>query len=167
MNKRKIILVAHNVRSANNVGSLLRTADGLGVEMVYLTGYTPYPIHDGDRRLPHEAIKVSKQIQKTALGAQNSVNWKYVEDVFWLLTMLESSGSKIIALEQTPGAIDLSSFKAGSEIVLVVGSEIGGIEKSVLELADTRLQIPMLGDKESFNVAVAAAMALYHFRFVA
>jgi 23S rRNA (guanosine2251-2'-O)-methyltransferase len=159
---RQVALMVHNVRSAHNVGSLLRTADGLGVERVYLAGYTPYPLSGSDERLPHIAARVTKQIHKTALGAEDSVGWTRINDTAKCLKALKSRGYTVAVLEQTPEAIELSQSESAEKIVLVVGNEISGVDGSILEAADVHLQIPMRGQKESFNVAVAAAIALYH-----
>jgi tRNA G18 (ribose-2'-O)-methylase SpoU len=162
---RNIILIAHNLRSCHNVGSLLRTADGLGVEKVYLTGYTPYPKIEHDDRLPHLANKISAQIHKTALGAEDFVTWNHESNIVQVLTSLKRAGYTIVALEQAKHSINLNEFKPVERVALVVGREVEGIEPEVLELADTIVEIPMFGRKESFNVVQAAAMAAYHYRF--
>ena len=161
---RKIVLVGHNIRSAHNVGSLLRTADGLGVSRVCLSGYTPYPSSTTDKRLPHLAAKIDRQIHKTALGAETSVTWSHFDDVFTLIDQLRKEGFLIAALEQSADSTDLNQFQPPQSIALVVGSEVEGLDSRVLEASDVRLEIPMLGAKESFNVAVAAAIAIYCLR---
>ena len=88
----KIVVIAHNIRSTHNIGSLFRTADGLGVQKLYLTGYTPYPHYEDDERMPHIARKTHKQISKTALGAEETVEWEYAEDVFSIIKKLRKSG---------------------------------------------------------------------------
>lgn len=167
MKQRKIVLIVHNVRSAHNVGSLLRTADGLGVERVYLSGYTPYPEAPDDKRLPHIRARATQQIHKTALGAESSVTWSHAEDIERLIKDLQQKGYEVIALEQASNSKALPSYKSPKNTAIIVGSEVGGLDQEVLALADTALQIPMLGGKESFNVSVAAAIALYHLRFQA
>jgi 23S rRNA (guanosine2251-2'-O)-methyltransferase len=162
---REIILIAHNLRSAHNVGSLLRTCEGLGVKKLYLTGYSPFPLSKHDHRLPHIALKVHKQIQKTALGAELSQTWECRSDIEKLLGEVEKAGYKVIALEQTSSSADLSSFKAPSKVALIIGNEVEGIEKYILEKITTHLDIPMKGKKESFNVVQAASMALYEFTY--
>ncbi|HLA49153.1 MAG TPA: TrmH family RNA methyltransferase [Candidatus Saccharimonadales bacterium] len=159
-----LIIVVHNVRSAHNVGSILRSADGLGIERVYLTGYTPYPPSPGDQRLPYLAQKAGRQIHKTALGAEATVRWQHEPDVIKAIDKLRAAGYRIAALEQTSKSLNLAGFKPPGKLALVVGSEVGGLDKMVLELCDSYLQIPMSGQKESFNVAVAAAIALYHLK---
>ena len=158
---RQVVLVVHNVRSAHNVGSLLRTADGLGVNKVYLSGYTPYPMTEADERLPHVAKKVDTRISKTALGAEKSIKWQRTEDISAVLEKLAGGGYLIAALEQTASAVDLNKFRPPEKIALIVGTEVGGVEKPVLDMAAVHLQIPMRGAKESFNVAVAGAIALH------
>lgn len=162
---RSIVLISHNLRSCHNVGSLLRTADGLGVVKVFLTGYTPYPLSENDTRLPHIADKMSKQVSKTALGAESSQPWEYRENVFYAIDRLRNEGYKVYALEQTPKSRPLPEFSPPDKLVLVVGREVNGIEQEVLKTCDGTLEIPMHGQKESFNVTQAAAMALYHARY--
>lgn len=165
MVNRKLVLVVHNVRSAHNVGSLLRTADGLGVSKVYLTGYSPYPIRPGDERLPHIRDRVDRQIHKTALGAEKSVDWEYTADLPALIPKLRLDGLIVLALEQSAGAIDLPGYKAVSDTALIVGNEVSGLEIDILGACDRTVSIPMAGRKESFNVAAAGAMALFHLRY--
>ncbi len=164
--KRKIIIVAHNLRSIHNVGSILRTADGLGAHRVFLSGYTPYPIHPGDIRLPHLAAKIHKQIQKTALGAETSVNWQYFSDITSVFVKLKSEGYKIYALEQAANSIKLNDYKPEDKLALIVGREVEGLESEVIKNCDGVIEIPMFGAKESFNVAQAAAIGLYHCTFM-
>lgn len=160
-----IVLIAHNLRSCHNVGSLLRTAEGLGVKQVLLTGYTPYPLAPDDERLPHLAAKIDKQIHKTALGAEHQVAWKHIEDIGEALDDLRSQGFMLAAVEQTIESITLPNFVPPEKIALLVGREVEGVEPEVIALCDRALEIPMFGQKESFNVVQAAAMALYHCRF--
>lgn len=162
---RDIILVAHNLRSAHNVGSLLRTAEGLGVQRVILGGYTPHPAHANDRRLPHEADKAGRAIEKTALGAETMVKWEYHADILPVLEKLKKQGYVVVALEQTDDAHLLHKYHPPHKIALLVGREVEGVEPEVLAACDTALEIHMFGKKESFNVTQAAAMALFHCRF--
>ena len=164
---RSLVLIAHNIRSTHNVGSLLRTADGLGLETVYLTGYTPYPLTANDERLPHLSQKIDNQIVKTALGAEKSMSWQHVAEITPLLNQLRNDGYQIAGLEQAAGAIKLPDYQPPQKCAIIVGREVEGIEPEVLKLADTIVEIPMLGAKESLNVVQAAAMALYHCRFMA
>jgi tRNA G18 (ribose-2'-O)-methylase SpoU len=162
---RSIVAIAHNLRSTHNVGSLLRTSEGLGVECVYLTGYTPYPAIEDDPRLPHQASKTTRQIAKTALGAEKSQNCHQEEDIFTVLGQLKADGYIVVALEQTDASLNLSEFHAPDKIALIVGREVEGVEEEVIRLCDMTVEIPMFGQKESFNVVQAASMALYHCRF--
>jgi 23S rRNA (guanosine2251-2'-O)-methyltransferase len=162
---REITLIAHNLRSCHNVGSLLRTAEGLGINEVYLTGYTPYPQQSNDERMPHLSAKITKQIHKTALGAEAMVSWQHIEAITPLLHELKSDGFTVVAIEQAPRAIQLPDFRPTDKLALLVGREVEGVEQEVLNLCDEILEIPMFGKKESFNVVQAAAMAMYHCRF--
>jgi 23S rRNA (guanosine2251-2'-O)-methyltransferase len=162
---RSIIIIAHNLRSTHNIGSLLRTAEGLGVDMVYLTGYTPFPMQTDDIRLPHIAQKVNKNISKTALGAETMAAWEQRADIGELLLELRMKSYTIAALEQTATARDLSRYQPPERIAIILGREVEGVEQEVIDMTDLHLVIPMLGQKESFNVVQAAAMAIYHCRF--
>ena len=162
---RDIILVAHNLRSTHNVGSLLRTAEGLGVQKVILSGYSPYPMHEDDRRLPHEAGKLGRAINKTALGAEDMVKWEHHPEILPVLNKLKKDGYVVAALEQTGDSRELPKYHPPQKLVLVVGREVEGIDPEVLDACDLALEIPMFGKKESYNVVQAAAMALYHCRF--
>lgn len=162
---KSIIVIAHDIRSTHNVGSLLRTADGLGIKKVYLTGYTPYPVKQNDSRLPHIANKLDTAIHKTALGAEKTVAWEQVDDVFTILSRLREDGYSICALEQTKDAIELPKYVCPDKCALLLGSEVTGVSPELLKLVDKCLVIPMFGKKESFNVVQAAAMALYQLRF--
>ena len=157
----RVVLIAHNLRSTHNVGSLLRTAEGLGVETVYLTGYTPYPVIENDPRLPHLSRKLDAQIHKTALGAESLVDVRVSEALNSIIDKLKADGFSLVALEQNERSIDLADFKPETKVALIVGREVEGIEPEVLELCDHIIEIPMKGQKESFNVVQAAAMALY------
>jgi 23S rRNA (guanosine2251-2'-O)-methyltransferase len=160
----QIVLIVHNIRSSHNVGSLLRTAEGLGVDKVYLTGYSPYPKQKNDPRLPHFADKQSRQIAKTSLGAESSVAWQHEKNISRLIAGLKKTGFQIIVLEQTNSARPIGDFAASGKVALVVGNEVEGVDDQTLKLSDDHLYIPMAGRKESFNVSIAAAIALYHLK---
>ena len=159
-------MVAHNLRSCHNVGSLLRTAEGLGVQKVILSGYTPHPARPHDTRLPHEVAKLTQQIHKTALGAETLQKWEWHAHPLPVLAKFKKDGYPIAALEQAEDARDLPKYHAPQKVVLVVGREVEGLEPELLAVCDIALEIPMFGRKESFNVVQAAAMALYHVRFI-
>jgi tRNA G18 (ribose-2'-O)-methylase SpoU len=154
----KITLLLHNIRSTHNVGSIFRSADGFGIERIVLTGYTPHPLHDGDARLPHIAQKIDKQIDKTALGATASVPWEYHDN---LLTWLDGNTLSLVALEQSERSVLLKDFHAPERFVLVLGEEVDGIGQALLDACEAVVEIPMHGSKESFNVSVAAGVAMY------
>jgi 23S rRNA (guanosine2251-2'-O)-methyltransferase len=158
---KSVILIAHNLRSTHNVGSLLRTAEGLGVAKVYLTGYTPYPLMDNDPRLPHISRKLNDQIHKTALDAEKLVDITVSDDINGVLMELKNNNYQLVALEQSDTAVSLQDFNSDEKIALIVGREVEGIENEILEAIDVIVEIPMKGKKESFNVVQAAAMALY------
>ncbi len=162
---RNIVVIAHNIRSAHNIGALLRVADGLGVDALYFTGYSPYPLHPDDSRLPHLAQKIHRQITKTSLGAESSVSWQQTEDPLSLLRDLQKRGFSIIALEQSKNSVSLPKYKPGQKIAIILGSEVTGVSSELLSACDTIIEIPMFGSKESFNVISAASMILYHCRF--
>lgn len=164
--KRKIYLLLDNVRSAQNVGALLRTAEGLGVTKVLLCGITPYPLlKSGDERPPYLAAKINRRIAKTALGAEQTQPFIYLKDSIAAANKLKSSQVKLIALEQHHGSISLPDFKLKTKeesIALILGNEIDGISPALLAICDTIVEIPMSGTKESFNVSAAGAMALFY-----
>ena len=160
-----IRLVINDIRSTQNVGSLLRTTEGLGVQKVYFCGYTPYPVVSGDTRLPHISKKLTNQIHKTALGAESSIAFEHAADIAALLTALKADGFVIAALEQSAASVPLHTYAPPDKIALLLGREVEGLEDSLLKASDVHLEIPMFGKKESYNVAVAAGMALYQLRF--
>ncbi len=159
------MLIAHNLRSCHNVGSLLRTAEGLGVTRVILSGYTPYPLQKRDSRLLHIARKLDKQISKTALGAEKTQDWTHYETFEEVLAFLGNQEYVLAAVEQDKRAVPLPSFQPPSKLALLVGREVEGVEPEILAACKVILEIPMFGSKESFNVVQAAAMVLYHCRF--
>ncbi|MEI6848066.1 MAG: RNA methyltransferase [Chlorobiaceae bacterium] len=146
--KHPIFLMLNNIRSMWNVGSMFRTADAAGIEKMIISGYTATPPR--------------KEINKTALGAQESVAWEYYVNPLEALASLKSNGVKIYGLEITEGsraytAVSFSDFP----ICLVVGNEVTGLENEILEMCDDVLEIPQYGTKYSLNVAVAAGIALF------
>ncbi|MDQ3065417.1 MAG: TrmH family RNA methyltransferase [bacterium] len=162
---REMIIIAHDMRSTFNVGSLLRTSEGMGIKKVYLTGYTPYPKMSGDSRLPHLIAKLDKQINKTALGAEHYLDWEYNENIFTVIDKLEEQKYKVAALEQSNTALELHKFSPPNKFALILGNEVSGISEEILNSVKLHLSIPMQGRKESFNVVIAAAMAMYQSRF--
>ncbi|HJP81055.1 MAG TPA: TrmH family RNA methyltransferase [Candidatus Saccharimonadales bacterium] len=155
----EIIVIAHNIRSTHNVGAIFRTSEGFGVKQIILSGYTPYPKIAADSRLPHIAEKLTAQIHKTALGAEALVNFTHQSSPD--LNILREKGYTIIGLEQARTSILLPAYKPPSKVALLIGEEVHGISKELLEECDTLVEIPMKGQKESFNVSVATGIALY------
>ena len=162
---RDIVVIADNIRSSHNVGSLLRSCEGLGVSKVYLTGYTPYPNKQNDTRLPHIANKINNRIIKTSLGAESTINWDFKENYPDLINGLKIQDYEIVAVELTKDAVELQNLKIPKRIAFIFGNERTGIEKLHLKLTDKTVFVPMLGSKESFNVVQVAAMVLYTARY--
>lgn len=163
--KPELELVLHNIRSAHNVGALFRTADGLGVEHIYLSGYTPYPMSPSDHRLPHVAKKTTAAISKTALGAESTVVWSHYENLSEVADKTKARSATLVALEQDAKATLLHNYNPPAKITLVLGNEVTGLTADELQFCEEIVQLPMLGSKESFNVASAGAMALHWLRF--
>lgn len=156
----EIIIIAHNIRSTHNIGSIFRTAEGFGVKRIIITGYTPYPSLEKDSRLPHIHEKLTRLIHKTALGAEEIVPFEYHETP--PIDELRKDGFKIIALEQDSRSVSLGDYTPDEKIALVLGEEVEGIPSWLLEQCEIILEIPMVGRKESFNVSVATGIALFH-----
>lgn len=154
-----IVLILDNIRSAHNVGALFRTADGAGVEKLYLVGVTPRPAKN-----ELYLSDAEKTLKKTALGAEQTVPWKYVKTLTPLLQRLKKAGYTLVMLEQDEKSIDYRSWQSprNKRVALVVGNEVTGITEKTLERADAIIELPMRGKKNSLNVAVATGIALYH-----
>ena len=144
---RQLHLIAHDIRSRENVGSLFRTCDTLGVAKLWLAGYTPAP--------------PDAKIAKVALGAERSVLFEQAADIGALIERLRSDGFSVYALELTPDAVDLAEFDPPEKIALVLGTEVTGVPASVLERCDGAVKITQHGIKESMNVSVAAGIAAW------
>ena len=160
----KLVLVLDNIRSCYNVGAILRTAEGFGVTQVILSGYTPR-VHDKNL-LPHLREKQDKEIHKTALGAEDMLEIASSDNIRYTLEVYKKEGWQIIGLENNLEDARLKNIsdenlELGDKIVLVLGEEVHGINYSLHDIFDLFLEIPMRGQKESFNVSVAAGIALY------
>ena len=155
----RVILLLHNIRSTHNVGAIFRTAEGLGVQKIIISGYTPHPTTQNDSRLPHIRHKITAQIHKTALGAEQTVPFRVEPTPPF--DELRSAGYQIVGLEQHGSSIPLPSYKAPPKIALLIGEEVEGIAEDMLAQCVDIVEIPMVGQKESFNVSVATGMALY------
>lgn len=149
--KIPLVVVVDNVRSLNNIGSLFRTCDGFAVERIVLCGIS--------------AVPPSPEIHKTALGAEDSVDWIYSADTLSALRQLRDAGYTICTLEQVKGSVELQDFRpeAGKRYALVVGNEVDGVDAAVVDYSDLCLEIPQRGTKHSLNVTVSAAIAIWHF----
>ena len=154
-----MVVILHNIRSLYNIGSIFRTADAVGVSKVYLTGYTPAPLDRFGR--------ARADFHKSALGAEDNVKWESVGEIMKLIEILRKQDYEIVGLEQDPRAQDYKAYRPEADqpwagkFALVLGNEVGGVEKSVLDLCDMIIEIPMKGSKESLNVSVAFGIALY------
>lgn len=149
-------VILHNIRSAHNVGSVFRTADGAGVSKIFLTGYTPSPIDRFGRE--------QKEILKTSLGATATVPYEVVNDIHELILRLKKEGISIIAVEQTERAQPYKNFTVKGDVAFIFGNEITGVELDVLAKATEHILLPMHGEKESLNVSVCVGIILFHFK---
>jgi len=143
-------IVLDQVRSAHNVGAVLRTADAFCIEKVWLTGFTPTP--------------PNKEIHKTALGAQDSVQWEHHPDSIALIQRLHHQGYRILPFEQAEHTLSLDqlALSLNEKVVLVFGNEVKGVEQEIIDLADQCVEIPQMGTKHSINVSVCAGIGMWH-----
>ena len=161
----EIVLILHNIRSTCNVASILRTADGFSVDQIIYSGFTPAPIPHSTL-LPHLAEKVTNQIHKTALGAESLVSFEFYEDINdWIKENEQTENLPIVALEQAKNSIMLPEFQPPEKFALLLGEEVHGITPELLENCQFTVEIPMFGQKESFNVSVATGIALFGMNF--
>jgi len=149
--KLPVVVVLDNVRSMHNIGSIFRTSDGFSVEQIYLCGITAQPPH--------------REIEKTALGATQSVNWAYFETPVAAVESLRNDGYKIIAIEQAENSIMLNEFLPSSseKYALIFGNEVNGVSDEAMQLIDACIEIPQFGTKHSFNIVVSAGIVLWDF----
>lgn len=145
--KTPVIAVLENVRSAYNVGSVFRTADAFLIEAIYITGYTARPPH--------------KEIKKTALGAEETVEWKHFPCGNDAVLALKQDGYKVFAVEQVENSISLEKVDVAGKIAVIFGNEVTGVEQSTIALCDGTIEIPQLGMKHSLNIATAAGVVLW------
>lgn len=149
----EIAVLLHNIRSTHNVGSIFRTSDAAGVSTVFFSGYTPIPIDRFGRP--------QKDIAKTALGAENTIPWKYFKTPQKLISNLKKEGWTVVGVEQDKRAIDYRTFRPAGKMLFIFGNEVLGISPGLRKLCDSILEIPMHGKKESLNVSVAAGIILF------
>ena len=149
--KLPLVVVLDNLRSLNNIGAIFRTCDAFLVERIMLCGIT--------------AVPPSPEIHKTALGAENSVEWEYYEDTLSAVKRLKEMGYTVCALEQVKGSVDLRKFtpEAGKGYAIIAGHEVNGVDPQVVNASDICIEIPQYGTKHSLNVSVSTAVALWHF----
>lgn len=147
------ILILNDIRSVENVGAMFRTADAVGINKIYLVGYTPAPLDRFGRKRGNLA--------KSALGAEEFVAWEQVKSVASLFTKLKKDSFQIIAIEQDEKSIDYKKVKLSEKNAFIVGTEVTGIPQNILKKCDVIAEIPMLGKKESLNVSVALGVALF------
>lgn len=147
--KQPLIVITDNVRSMHNIGSIFRTADAFLIKEIVLGGISGTPPHP--------------EITKTALGAEDSVSWRHVEDTYKEVEILKKDGWKISVLEQAHNSVPLNEFnrKKDEKLVLVVGNEVSGVDQKIVDIADYILEIPQYGVKHSLNVSVSAGIALF------
>lgn len=146
--KLPIIIVLDNVRSMENVGSFFRTADAFRIEAIYLCGITARPPH--------------REIHKTALGADESVDWKYFETTSEACEHLKASGYRIFAVEQVENSIMLDDFKTPEKSAYIFGNEVDGVDDEVLRYCEQAVEIPQKGTKHSLNVSVSGGIVMHH-----
>ncbi len=147
------VLILNDIRSAQNVGSLFRTSDAVGIRTIYLVGITPTPLDKFGR--PVGAIA------KTALGAENTVSWNHVPTLLPLLKKLHHEGYTTVAIEQSASSVDYKSVAITSPTAFIVGNEVEGVPRDILQEVHIVAEIPMQGGKESLNVSVAGGIALF------
>lgn len=153
LNSAQFFIILHNIRSAQNVGAIFRTADAVGVEKIYLTGYTPAPLDRFGR--------VDSKIAKTALGAEKSVPWESCKSVGALIKRLKKNSVCIVAGEQSSNAVSCTRWKPKFPLAIILGNEVLGVSPAILRVCDEVVEIPMRGRKESLNVSVAAGILLF------
>lgn len=147
-----IVVVLDNVRSAHNVGSAFRTADSFKIDKVWLCGIC--------------AVPPSAEIHKSALGAEDSVEWEHADDTMEAVSRLRNDGYTIVSAEQTVGSVMLDTFspEKGRKYAVVFGNEVSGVRQDVVDASDLCLEIPQFGTKHSLNVSVSVGVILWHFR---
>ena len=149
VDKLPLIVILDNIRSLNNIGSVFRTSDAFLVEKIYLCGITANP--------------PNREIQKTALGATESVDWEYVENIATLIQKLKDSKIKIVSIEQTENSTMLQDFEIskGQKYAIIFGNEVKGIQQEVVSASDICVEIPQFGTKHSLNISVSCSIVLW------
>jgi tRNA G18 (ribose-2'-O)-methylase SpoU len=147
-------IILDSIRSQYNVGAIFRTADAAGVSKIYLCGYTPAPKDRFGREV--------EEIKKTSLGASDSIPWEQVPDCLTAIQLVKEQGAAVVAVEQGIGSVSLYAYQPPVSVAYIFGNEIEGVSHAAIEAADTLLEIPMAGMKESLNVSVTAGVVLLH-----
>jgi 23S rRNA (guanosine2251-2'-O)-methyltransferase len=150
---RDIRLLLDNIRSVQNVGSIFRTAETLGISRIYCLGTTPVPVDRFGRK--------RKDFAKVSLGAEDMIPWEHTDEAGALIKRLKKDGFQILALEQAKDSIDYKEAELKSKMLIILGNEVDGVSKDLLRSVDSIAEIPHAGKKESLNVAIAAAVFLY------
>lgn len=146
--KTPVTVILDNIRSLNNIGSVFRTADAFAINKIYLCGYTAQPPH--------------REIQKTALGATDSVTWEHKEHAVDLVNELKANGTAVYAIEQTENSIMLNQFETPTKpIAIVMGNEVQGVQQEVIDACDGVIEIPQVGTKHSLNISVSCGIVLW------
>jgi tRNA G18 (ribose-2'-O)-methylase SpoU len=154
-------VICDNIRSLENIGSIFRTSDALGVNKIYLCGISGKPPRWGFPASQGNLATLHHKISKTALGAEQTVSWEYVKQIGRLIDKLKERKISIVALEQAQGAVEYTKFKPKFPLALILGNEVKGISEKILNKCDKIIYLPMSGQKESLNVSVAFGVAGY------
>ncbi|MGP1621751.1 MAG: RNA methyltransferase [Candidatus Cryptobacteroides sp.] len=152
--KSGIIVLLDNIRSAHNIGSIFRTCDSFKIDKIFLCGICATP--------------PSAEIHKSALGAEESVDWEYTKDAISKINMLKAEGYKIVSIEQTTHSIKMNKFIPSNDdkYVLIFGNEVEGVSQDIVDTSDFSLEIPQFGTKHSLNVSVCSGVVLWHFKYL-
>ncbi len=147
--KIPVVIILDNIRSQNNVGSVFRTSDAFRIEKIYLCGITSTP--------------ENREVHKTALGAEDAVEWEYVKDTLEVVKRLKNEGYQIFSIEQAENTTSLENFNIGlnNKYALIFGNEVKGVQQEVIDASDGCIEIPQFGTKHSFNISVTAGMVLW------
>ena len=147
--KIPLIVVLDNIRSLNNIGSVFRTADSFAIEKIYLCGITACPPH--------------RDIYKTALGAEESMDWVYAESVLDVVNNLQEQGYTVASVEQASNSVEISDVKKHAKLAVVLGNEVRGVQQDVIDTSDLCIEIAQFGTKHSLNISVCAGIVIHHF----
>jgi len=151
MKKDRFVVVCDDLRSLHNIGSVFRTADGAGVDKIYLCGISGRPDNE----------KAEAKISKVALGAEKNMKWEYAKQAWRVVESLKKKGYEIVSLEQASGSVSYLNYRPKFPVALIIGNENNGVKKTLLHRSDKIIEIPMKGGKESLNVSVAFGIAAY------